>query len=96
MTLIQDLPILTDSKVTLASIVQAGRLGKGRTRDLVEVVDGVGRRLALGLTVRFGWVKAHVEMLGNEGADVMVKAGCRPSLLPQVTESRVGAILKRV
>lgn len=77
-----DLLVLTDSKAAVASIVQAGQLGKGRTRDLVEVVNGVGRHLALGLMVRFRWVKAHVEIQGNERVDTLAKVGCRPFLLP--------------
>ena len=91
-----DLLILTDLNAALASIAQAGRLGKCGTRDLVEVVDGVGRRLALGLSVRFGWVKAHVGILGNERANAMAKAGGRPALLLQMTKGGMGAMWKQV
>lgn len=49
-----DLLVLTDLKTAFMSIVQVGRQGMGRTRDFVEVVDRVGRRLTLALMVRFG------------------------------------------
>lgn len=41
---------------------QAARNGHGRPRDLVEVIDEVGRRTRMGLGIRLGWVKAHVGM----------------------------------
>ena len=92
----EDLLVLTDSTAALASITQAAKAGWGRTRDLVEVVDEVGRRAGRGLRVRFAWVKSHVGIPGNELADTKAKAGCRVSLLPQVTEGGVRALWKRV
>ena len=58
--------VITDSKVSLLAIRRYASGGKGRTRDLVEVVDEVGRRSRLGLSTQFGWVKAHVGIEGNE------------------------------
>ena len=46
--------VLSDSTAALQAIVRAARSGRGRTRDLVEVVDQVGRRRLLGLSTRFG------------------------------------------
>ena len=62
----------------------------------MEVVDEVGRRSLLGLSIRFGWVKAHKGIDGNERGDLMAKAGCRESLLPQVMEGGVRAYWKDV
>ena len=81
-----DLLVLSDSTATLRAIKRAADRGRGCFRDLVEVVDEVGRRTMGGLSTQFGWVKAHVGIDGNERADLMAKAGCRESLLPQVTE----------
>ena len=58
--------VITDSKVSLLAIRRYASGGKGCTRDLVEVVDEVGRRSRLGLSTQFGWVKAHVGIEGNE------------------------------
>ena len=84
--------VLSDSKAALLSIKRAARNGHGRIRDLVEVVDEVGRRTGMGLGIRFEWVKAHVGIRNNERADLMAKAGCREPLLPQVTEGGVRAM----
>ena len=84
--------VLSDSKAALLSIKRAARYGHGRIRDLVEVVDEVGRRTGMGLGIRFEWVKAHVGIRNNERADLMAKAGCREPLLPQVTEGGVRAM----
>ena len=91
-----DLLVLLDSTAALQAIVRAAHNGRGRTRDLVEVVDEVGRRGLLGLSTQFGWVKAHAGIGGNERADLMAKAGCRESLLPQVTEGGVRAYWKGI
>ena len=74
--------VLSDSTAALQAIVRAAHRGRGRTRDLVEVVAEVGRRGLLELSTQFGWVKAHTGIDGNERADLMAKAGCRESLLP--------------
>lgn len=77
-----DVLVLSDSKAALLGIGRAASCGQGKTRDLVEVVDEVGRRDGLGYGVQFGWVKAHVGIYGNKRADLMAKAGWRESLLP--------------
>ena len=81
-----DVLVLSDSTAALRAIKRAADRGRGRSRDLVEVADEVGRRIAKGLSTQFEWVKAHVGVEGNERADQMAKAGYRGSLLPQVTE----------
>ena len=91
-----DMLVLSDSTAALQAIVRAAHSGRGRTRDLVEVVDEVGRRGRLGLSTQFGWVKAHAGIGGNERADLMAKVGGRESLLPQVTEGGVRAYWKGV
>ena len=91
-----DVLVLSDSTAALRAIKRAADKGRGRSRDLVEVVDEVGRRIMKGLSTQFGWVKAHVGVVGNERADLMAKAGCRESLLPQVTEGGVRAYWKDV
>ena len=91
-----DVLVLSDSTAALRAIKRAADRGRGRSRDLVEVVDEIGRRITKGLSTNFGWVKAHVGIDGNERADLMAKAGCRDSLLPQVTESGVRAYWKDV
>ena len=77
-----DMLVLSYSTAALQAIVRAAGRGRGRTGDLVEVVDEVGRRGLLELSTQFGWVKAHTGIDGNERADLMAKAGCRESLLP--------------
>ena len=96
MTLEVDILVLSDSTAALRAIRRAARSGRGRTRDLVGVVDEVGRRSRLGLNTQFVWVKAHAGVDGNELADLRAKAGCRKSLLPQITEGGVRAYWKDV
>ena len=91
-----DILVLYDSTAALQALRPAACSGRGHPRDLVVVVDEVGRRSHMGLSRRFGWVKAHVSIDGNELADLMAKVGCRESLLPQVTEGRVRAYWKDV
>ena len=91
-----DVLVLSDSTAALQAIKHTARDGRGRSRDLVEVMDQVGRLCRMGLSTRFGWVKAHVGIDGNEKADRMAKTGCRESLLPQVTEGGVKAYWKEV
>lgn len=54
----------------------------------------IGGRIARGSSLRFGWVKVHVGVEGSEWADAMAKAGCRGSLLPQISEGGVRAFWK--
>lgn len=84
-----DLLALTNSTATHVIVAQAGQSGKGQTRALAEVADEIGCPESLGLLVRFGWVIAHLALSSNKRADTMAKAGCRASLLPQVTEGGV-------
>ena len=91
-----DILVLSDSTAALPAIKRAAGSGHCRSRDLLEVVDEVGRPSMRGLSTQFGWVKAHVGVDGSERADLMAKAGCRESLLPQVTEGGVRAYWKDV
>ena len=61
-----DILVLSDLTAALEAIQRATRSGRGRSRDLVEVVDEVGRHSLLGLSTRFVWVKAHVCIDGDE------------------------------
>ena len=88
--------VLSDSRAALQAIKRAARSGRGHTRDLVDVGEEVGRRNMSGLSTRFGFIKAHTGIDGNERADLMAKAGCRESLLPQVTQGGVRANWKDV
>ena len=87
----EDAVVLSDSTAALASISDAGRTGKARSRDLGDVLDMVGARGAQGLTTKFGWCKAHVGIAGNEEADAYAKAGCGGVSPPQMTEGGVRA-----
>ena len=91
-----DTLVLSDLTEALRAIKRAADRGHGRSMDLVEVMDEIGRRIMKGLSTQFGWVKAHVSVDGNERADLMAKEGCRESLLPQVTEGGVRAYWKDV
>ena len=91
-----DLFVLSDSTAALQAVKQAAHDGRGRSMDLGEVVDEVSRRSLMGLSMRFGFVKAHVGIDRNERADLMAKVGCRESLLPRVTEGGVRAYWKDV
>ena len=69
-----DVLVLSDSTAALRAIKRAAGSGRGRSRDLVEVVDEIGRRIMKGLSTEFGWVKAHAGIVGNERANLMAKA----------------------
>lgn len=64
--------------------------------DLVEVVNKVGMCSQVALCTQFAYVKAHMGVGGNERADRMVKAGCKESLLHQVTARGVRAKWKHI
>ena len=68
--------VLSDSRAALAAVRSAASAGVARTADLRRVVDQVGEWALEGVPLRFGWVKAHVGVLGNERADALAKAGC--------------------
>ena len=80
-----DILVLTDSRASLLAIRKSACSGKGRARDLVEVVNEVGRHSQVGLSTQFGWVKAHVGIAGSKHMGRIAKAGCKESLLPKVT-----------
>ena len=84
--------VLTDLIASLLAIRRSASSGRGRTRELVEVVDEVGRSSQLGLNTQFGWVKAHVGVVGNDHEDQIAKAGGWQTLLPQMMK---GAVLWR-
>ena len=65
-----DILVLTDSRVSLMTIMRSASSGRGCTRDLVEVVDEVSRRSQLGLSMQFSWVKGHV---GIGGMSVQIR-----------------------
>lgn len=81
-----DILVLRDSTAALQAVTRFAYSGHGRSMDLVEVVDQIGRRSTVGLNTLLGLVKAHVGIEGNELVDLMGKAGCRKSLLAQMTE----------
>ena len=72
-----DLLVLSDSTAALRAINRAAEGWRGRSRDLVEVLDEGGRRSMRGLSTQFGWVKAHV---GCNGGPSLVP---RPKVLPE-------------
>lgn len=81
--------ILSGSQAALKAIRKAGKTGRARTRELLKVVELIReRKEELGEdAVVLTWVKAHVGIKGNEGADQVAKIGTlqRPSH-PVITE----------
>lgn len=59
-TLIVVVLVLSEFKPAIQNVKQAAGRGHGRTRDLLEVFDEVGRHTEMRLNIRFVWVKAHV------------------------------------
>ena len=86
------LVVLSDSKAALAVVKNTASVEKARTADLRAVVDMVGTWAEAGVELRFGWVKAHVRVWGNERADVMAKAGYGVGGPPRATEGGVRAL----
>ena len=60
--------LLSDSKAALQAVWKAGKTGKARTRRLGALMTEIKRRTDLH-AVRFAWVKAHIGIMGNGGAD---------------------------
>ena len=88
--------VLSDSRAALAAVRNAASSGEARTADLRRVVNLVGEWVFAGAELRFGWVKAHVGVQGNERADALAKAGCEKDGLARVTEGGVRALWKRL
>ena len=60
-----DTLVLRDSRPTLAVVKQAHKMGRGRSRVLVEVVESIGKMVERGHHVQLGWARSHVGILGN-------------------------------
>ena len=88
--------VLSDSEAALAAVRNAASTGVARTADLRRGVDLVGEWALAGAELRFGWVKAHVGVQGNERADALAKAGCEKDGPAWVTECGVRALWKRL
>ena len=80
--------ILSNSKAAIQAVINAGRRGNARTKDLVQLGKDIRNRQSLyGLdNVTVGWVKAHVGIEGNERADEMAKMGATKEGRNHVTE----------
>ena len=90
------LMVLSDSKAALAAVRNAGSTGVARTADLRRVVNLVGEWALAGTELRFGWVKAHVGVQGNERADTLAKAGCKKGGPAWMTEGGMRALWRRL
>ena len=51
----------------------AGKTGKARSKHLQRTVNMIAEVKRGGGEVKIGWVKAHMNILGNEAADVLAK-----------------------
>ena len=80
--------ILSDSKAAIQAVINAGRGGKARTGDLVQLGKEIRNQQSLygPDNVTVGWVKAHVGIEGNERADEMAKMGAAKEGRNRVTE----------
>ena len=88
--------VLSDSRAALAAVKNAVGVGKARMADLRAMVDLVGTCNEVGGVLRFGWVKAHAGVWGNERADALAKAGCGGGGIPRAKESGVRALCKKL
>ena len=81
--------ILSDSKAAIQAVINAGRRGKVRTRDLAHLGQQIRDRQDLYRqdNVAVGWVKAHVGIEGNERVDEMAKMCAATEGRDHVTEA---------
>ena len=68
--------VLSDSRAASEVVKHAAECGHARTADLWKVVNLPGKCASVGMYLRFGWVKAHVGIDGNERADALAKMVC--------------------
>ena len=80
--------ILSDSKAAIQVVINAGRRGKARTRELVQLEGKIRdqRDLYGQDNVNIGWVKVHIGIEGDQRADEMAKMGAAKEGRNHVTE----------
>ena len=85
--------ILSDSQAAIAAVKRAGRTGKARTRDLRKLVREIKRRQEIlgSEAVRFGWVKAHVNIFGNEKQTSKPRWEHKTNIPPSRTSQKVAS-----
>ena len=88
--------VLSDSRAAIAAVKNAAECGHARTADLREVVNLAGEWASAGMDLRFGWVKAHIGIEGNERANALAKVGCSVGSPLRVTEGGVRALRKKL
>lgn len=83
--------IMADSQAAVLAIAAAGKSGEDRTEDLKWVIEEIEERQEqVGEeAVRFGWVKAHVGIYGNEQADRLAKQRVEEQVRGTITEGGV-------
>ena len=65
--------ILADSEAAIAAVKKTGKTGKARSKHLQRTVNMIPEiKKGVG-DVKLGWVKAHMDIFGNEAADVLAK-----------------------
>lgn len=82
--------LLSDSQAAIAAVVKAGKKGRGRTKELRQVVNLIAGRCRMDKTaVTMGWVKSHIGIKGNETADEEAKKAAEEQTTPEGTGSKV-------
>ena len=59
--------LLADSRAAISAVRKAGRTGKARTHDLVNLMRTIREREEENGTMALGWVKSHIGIHGNIG-----------------------------